>query len=71
MKNEANNGAAVERKLLSKREMATSISMKSRWLNLRMREGLPHLKIGARRTLFDADEVICWLKKTYGRAARS
>lgn len=64
-------GKQPERRLVSKKEMAAIVSMKERWLNARMAEGMPHLKVGSRRTLFDPPEAIAWLKRRYGFSARS
>lgn len=38
-----------------------------RWVNNQLSLGMPHLRLGSRRTVFDLDEVRAWLKERYGQ----
>jgi hypothetical protein len=38
-----------------------------RWVDDQLRRGMPHLRLGSRRTRFDLEEVREWLKTRYGQ----
>lgn len=38
-----------------------------RWVDGQLTLGMPHLRLGPRRTVFDLDEVRAWLKERYGQ----
>ena len=40
--------------------------MSVRWVDGEMAKGMPHIRLGSRRTRFDAEEVRAWLKAQYG-----
>lgn len=56
--------AAAER-WLSKREVAAHYGRSTRWIELRMREGLPSRMLGGRRA-FRLSEVEAWMGGRFG-----
>lgn len=50
-------------RLLTKKQLAAELSRSTRWVELRMREGLPALprRTQAEHTRFDLEEVRAWL----------
>lgn len=53
--------------LLDKPAVARLCGMRStRWVDLQLAKGMPHLRVGARRTRFERGEVLQWLRRTYG-----
>ena len=54
-----------------KKAVAALADMRStRWVELQMQKGMPHLKMGPRRVRFDLGEVADWLRQTYGAQRR-
>ena len=49
-----------------KRVLAAWFSICPRTVDNLIVRGMPHVKLGARKTLFDLNEVEAWLKQTYG-----
>jgi predicted DNA-binding transcriptional regulator AlpA len=55
-----------------KRDVAAMAAMRStRWVELQMAAGMPHLKLGPRRVRFDLEEVREWLKEKYHQQRRA
>ena len=54
---------SAPRRLLTKRQLAAELGRSTRWIELRMREGLPVLPRGtpAEHTRFDLEAVRSWL----------
>jgi predicted DNA-binding transcriptional regulator AlpA len=53
--------------LIDKRAVAAMAGgMSVRWVDGEMAKGMPHIRLGSRRTRFDAEEVRAWLKAQYG-----
>lgn len=51
-----------------KRDVAVLAGGRSlRWVDDQLGLGMPHLRLGSRRTVFDLDEVRAWLKERYGQ----
>lgn len=50
----------------TKKELAAMVSLCPRSIDALMRNGMPHLRIGARRCRFDLAECAAWLKNHYG-----
>lgn len=51
----------------SKKDVATMLGCCLRTVSNLMRRGMPHLKCGPRKTLYDLGEVAAWMKRTYGQ----
>ncbi len=49
-------------------ELAAHLSMSERWIQYRLKEGLPHLRYG-RSLRFIASDVDAWLARRYDDAA--
>jgi predicted DNA-binding transcriptional regulator AlpA len=65
------NGVTVVNGFGDKKAVAALAGLRStRWVELEMAKGLPHLKLGARRVRFDLNEVREWLKTQYGQQHR-
>ena len=55
-----------------KRAVAALAGLRStRWVELQMAAGMPHLKLGPRRVRFDLEEVRQWLKEKYHQQRRA
>jgi predicted DNA-binding transcriptional regulator AlpA len=49
-----------------KRAVAAMAGLRStRWVEIQMTRGMPHLKLGPRRIRFDLEEVRAWLMEKY------
>jgi hypothetical protein len=48
---------------LSKRQLAVHLGFSVRWVELRVREGMPHQRWGSNRLRFRASEVEAWLEE--------
>jgi predicted DNA-binding transcriptional regulator AlpA len=55
-------GAALREPWLSKRQIADYLGRSTRWVELRVREGLPSKMIGGRRG-FKLSEVEAWIDR--------
>ena len=44
--------------------------LSTRWVDLQLQQGMPHLKLGKRRVRFDLNEVRQWLKDRYAQQRR-
>ena len=49
----------------SKKDVAALIGMSPRSVDLYMQRGMPHLKLTARKTRFDLEEVAQWFKAQF------
>ena len=49
-----------------KRAVADMLGLSRRTIDNLLRDGCPHLKLGARRVRFDMSEVASWLRERYG-----
>lgn len=67
MKPEATPGEALAANCFAdKKAVAALAGLKStRWVELQMAAGMPHLKLGPRRVRFDLPEVRAWLTEKY------
>lgn len=51
----------IEEKLLDKEEMAFYLGVTKRTVEIKMSQGLPHIKLSARATRFRLADVQAWL----------
>ncbi len=49
----------------TKAELAQELRVCKRTIDTLQTKGCPHIKIGARKILFDLEEVRDWIKRTY------
>jgi predicted DNA-binding transcriptional regulator AlpA len=60
---------AEQNYLITKRDVANRVCVTTRTIENLMAQGLPHLKLGSRRTRFDWPQVKEWLENRF-RVAR-
>lgn len=54
-----------------KRAVAAMLGLSVRSVDNYLGDGMPHLKLGARRVRFDLEEVRRWLKERFGTQRRN
>ena len=62
---EANPGQLAKR-FGGKRDVAMLLGVCPRTVNNLMDKGMPHLRVSARKIIFDLYEVECWMKHRFG-----
>lgn len=61
-------GATAPEPWLSKRQLATHLGFSVRWVEYRVRDGMPHKMLGG-RLRFQRSSVESWLEQREGRSA--